>query len=196
MNLIERVKNILLTPKTEWEVVNGESATPMSLLTGYVLPLALIPTLCSFLGSMLFTSGFGISFGMKYYIIGAVISLILSIAFYFVLTYAIDLLASSFGSEKNINKSAQLAAYSSTAIYIAGLLSIIPFLGILGMLAGFCYAAYLLYLGLEPLKKTPEDKKIVYAIVSILAAIVAYFILNAILAAVLLASFRTSVLGL
>ena len=28
MNIIERVKNILLTPKTEWEVINGETAPP------------------------------------------------------------------------------------------------------------------------------------------------------------------------
>jgi hypothetical protein len=196
MNLIERVKNILITPKTEWEVVNGESATPMSLFTSYVLPLALIPTICGFLSSFLFTGGFGISFGIKYYIIAAVISLIGSFAIFFILTYSIDLLATAFGSEKNINKSAQLAAYSSTAIYVAGILSIVPFLGIIGMIAGFCYAAYLLYLGVGSLKKTPEDKKVVYVIVSILIAIVAYFILNAILAAVLLASFRTSILGM
>ena len=45
MNLIERAKNILVTPKTEWDVVNGESATPMSLLMGYVLPLAVVAAL-------------------------------------------------------------------------------------------------------------------------------------------------------
>ncbi|MBL0145343.1 MAG: YIP1 family protein [Chitinophagaceae bacterium] len=193
MNLIERVKNILLTPKTEWDVINGETATPMSLLTGYVLLLALIPAGCSFLGAMLFTGGLG--WGMKYYITLAIISYILSVASFFVFTYALDLLATSFGSEKNINKSAQVAAYSSTASYVAGILSIIPFLGILVSLAGAVYAAYLMYLGVGPLKKTPEDKKVIYVVVVILAVFVAYAIISAILGAVLLASFRTSVLG-
>lgn len=45
MNIIERVKNSLLNPKTEWEVINGETATPTSLLTTYVLPLAIIGSL-------------------------------------------------------------------------------------------------------------------------------------------------------
>jgi hypothetical protein len=189
MNLIERVKNILITPKTEWEVINGETATPMSLLTSYVLLLALIPAACTFLAGFLFLGGFG----MKYFIFSAVVSYILSIVSFFVYTYALDLLAPSFGSEKNINKSAQVAAYSSTASYIAGFLNFIPVLGALASLAGFIYSAYLMYLGVGPLKKTPEDKKVVYIIVVIAIVIVAFFIVNAILAAVLLANLRTSV---
>ena len=50
MNIIERVKNILMTPKTEWDVINGETATPMSLLIGYVVPMALIGAVASFIG--------------------------------------------------------------------------------------------------------------------------------------------------
>ena len=42
MNLVERVKNILLTPRPEWEVIDGEPATPASLYTGYIIPLAAI----------------------------------------------------------------------------------------------------------------------------------------------------------
>ncbi len=45
MNLIDRVKKILTTPKTEWEVINNETATPGSLFTGYVLPLAIFASL-------------------------------------------------------------------------------------------------------------------------------------------------------
>ncbi len=191
MNLIERAKNILLTPKTEWEVINGESATPMSLLTGYVMILALIPAGCSFVAMAVFTS----VWGMKYAIVSAIITYALSILSYFVYTYALDLLATGFGAEKNINKSAQVAAYSSTASYAAGVLSLIPVLGLLAGLAGFIYAAYLMYLGVGPLKKTQEDKKIVYVIVTIIIVIAAYFIVSAILTAILLTSLRTSILG-
>ncbi len=190
MNLIERVKNILVSPKTEWEVINGETATPMSLLTGYVLILALIPALFSFLGAYLLGGGY---FGMKYYIISAVISYVISIASFFIFTYALDLLATAFGSEKNINKSAQVAAYSSTAIYIVGVLAIVPFLGWLVMILGALYAAYLMYLGVGPLKKTPEDKKVIYVLVVIIVGFVAYFILNAIFVAVILTSITSSI---
>ena len=40
MNLIERAKNILLTPNKEWDVVNGEEPNIPGIITGYVLPLA------------------------------------------------------------------------------------------------------------------------------------------------------------
>src|SRR5712672_1610419 len=38
--LLERAKNILLAPKTEWPVIDAEPTTPAQLYTGYVVPLA------------------------------------------------------------------------------------------------------------------------------------------------------------
>ena len=43
MDLVARVKGILLTPKTEWDVIDTEPTTVASLYSGYVVPLALIP---------------------------------------------------------------------------------------------------------------------------------------------------------
>ena len=42
MALVDRVKNILLTPKTEWPKIEAEPASVQSILTGYVLILAAI----------------------------------------------------------------------------------------------------------------------------------------------------------
>ena len=42
MNLVERVKRILLTPRAEWEVIHAEATTPRALYTGYIMPLAAI----------------------------------------------------------------------------------------------------------------------------------------------------------
>jgi hypothetical protein len=184
MNLIERVKNILITPKTEWDVINGETATPQSLLMGYVLPLAVVAAAGSLLKGLLF----GGLWGFNYYILGAVIAFVAQVVGYYLSVYVIDMLAPSFGSEKNLNKSAQLVAYSGTPSYIAGLLSFIPILSILVSLAGWVYGIYLMYLGIGPLKKTPEDKKVVYMIVSFVIMFAIYFIISAILGAILYAS--------
>ena len=70
MNIIDRVKNILITPKTEWQVINGETATPQSLLMGYVLPLAIIASLGSLLKGFLFAG----TLGLKFFIISAIIA--------------------------------------------------------------------------------------------------------------------------
>jgi Yip1 domain len=184
MNLIERVKNILITPKPEWDVINGETATPPSLLTTYVLPLAVVAAAGSLLKGLLFAG----TFGFKYFIIAAVIAFIAQVAGYYISTYVIDMLAPSFGSEKDLGKSAQLVAYSGTPSYVASLLSFIPVLGMLIALAGWVYGIYLMYLGIGPLKKTPEDKKVVYMIVAFVIMIAVYFIISAILGAILFAS--------
>jgi Yip1 domain len=185
MNLIDRVKNILITPKTEWDVINGETATPQSLLTGYVVPLALI----AFAGPLLTGILWAGSWGFKYYLITAVVALIAQIVAFYVSAIIIDLLAPSFGAEKNLNKSAQLVAYSGTPSYVAALLSFIPVLGWLIGLAGWAYGIYIMYLGIGPLKKAPEDKKVVYMIVSFIVMIALYFVVVAILGGIIFAAF-------
>ena len=50
MNLVERVKAILLTPKTEWAAIEGEPGDPPYLFTNYVAILAAIPAVCGFIG--------------------------------------------------------------------------------------------------------------------------------------------------
>ena len=59
MNLVERAKNIIITPKTEWDVVKSESITINEIFTKYVLLLALIPTVAGFIGQSLI----GVSLG-------------------------------------------------------------------------------------------------------------------------------------
>lgn len=175
MNLIQRAKDILLTPKTEWNVVAGEKATLGSLLTGYVLPLSLIPAVAGFLGMMFFAGAF---WGMGFGIAMAIVSVVGSILAFVIGSYIVDALAPSFKSEKNIGASAQLMAYSATAIWVAGILSIIPVLNWLAGLAGAAYAIYLMYLGLGPVKKTPEDQRVLYVII----AIIIYWVIYAIIA--------------
>jgi len=183
MNLLDRVKNILITPKTEWAVIDSETATPQSLLTGYILPLAVVAAAGSLIRGLLFAG----TLGLKYFIVMAIISFIVTMLSFYINVYIIDMLAPSFGSEKNLGKSAQLVAYSLTPSYIAALLSFIPFLNVLIMIAGWVYGVYIMYLGIGPLKKTPEDKKVVYMVIAFLIMIAVYFILGAILGAILLA---------
>ena len=180
MNIIDRVKNILMTPKTEWLVISTEQATPMALLTGYVLPLAIIASLSKILSGLLFSAGLG-----SYFIWAAVIAFISILIGYYISIYVIDLLAPSFDSEKDLNKSAQLVAYSNTPVWVAAFLSFIPIIGWLLAIAGWIYSIYLFYTGLTIMKKTPEDKKVVYMIVAFIVMIA----ITSIISVILMASF-------
>ena len=179
MNLIERAKNILLTPNTEWGVVDTEQATPQNILMSYVLPLAIVSSIGKILAGILPSAFMG-----TYLIWIAIVSFIAIIIGFYISVYVIDMLAPSFNSEKNLGKSAQLVAYANTPVWIAGFLSFIPVVGTLLAIAGWVYSIYLFYNGLGVLKKTPEDKKVVYMIVAIIVMIAITFIISAILMAV------------
>lgn len=191
MNLVDRVKNILITPKTEWEVIKNEQTSTSDLFTKYVLILALIPVIATFIGQSLIGISLGpfgsykipVSNGLIY----AVVYYILSIVGVYLVAFIIDALAPSFGSTKNMDASLKVAVYSYTAAWIAGIFSIIPILGILGILG--LYSLYLMYLGLKIVKDTPQDKLVGYLVVVIIIAIVIYFVIGMIVAAIALPSF-------
>lgn len=161
-----------------------------SLLTSYVLPLALIPAVVSILNGLLWTR----MWGMKYVIITACIAFISAILSYILTTYVVDLLAPNFQSKKDLGSSAQLVAYSATANWVASILGLIPlvFIGWLGILAGAVYSIYLMYLGIGPVKKTPEDQRVIYIVIVILVLIVTSVVITWILGAMLLAGIVTT----
>ncbi|MBS0488158.1 MAG: YIP1 family protein, partial [Proteobacteria bacterium] len=60
--LIARAKNILLTPKTEWPVIAGETETVQSLYLNYILVLAAIPAVFGFIkNSLIGSTWFGVT---------------------------------------------------------------------------------------------------------------------------------------
>src|SRR5665647_3931993 len=168
MNLIERIKNIISNPKSEWEKIDTEEQTLSSVITTYVVPLALLGAAATFIGYGFIGIDYGLfrMKGMEWGIKMAVVQLISAVAGVIVTAYVVDALAPSFSSTKNINKSAQLVAYGYTPAFIGALLNIFPAIGWLGSLFGL-YGIYLMYLGLGPLKKTPEDKKVIYLVVTL-----------------------------
>jgi hypothetical protein len=172
MAILDRVRNIILSPKTEWLAIDQEQETPVSLLTKYVIPLLLIGALAAFIGygfiglDSFFLKIKGIRWGAWF----AIRQLASGILGYFIATYVIDSLAPSFSSEKNLGKSAQLVAYASTPSWIAAFFLVLPTLSILGLFG--LYGIYLFYAGLPVLKKTPDDKRIVYMVIAALLVIV------------------------
>jgi hypothetical protein len=189
MNIITRIKNILVTPKTEWNVIAAEEGTLSSVLTTYVLPLALVGAAASLIGWGLIGKsygGFGFSVTVKGWDIGikyAIIALVSTVVGYIITAFVVDALAPSFGSEKNLNKSAQFVGYSYTPSLVGAVAAILPYIAWLGALLGL-YSLYLMYLGLGPVKKTPDDKRVVYLIVSIVVLIGVYLVLGLVLGSI------------
>lgn len=187
MGLVDRAKNIITTPKTEWPVIETEEPDTGALITGYALPLMLIPVVATIIGSGLL-GPLGLMFGIATGVVGLIISLV-SI---FISAFIINALASSFGSVPNQGRAFQLVVYSNTAGWVAGILSIIPALGMVAAFAGMIYTIYLMYLGLPHTMKTPDDKRVIYVIIALVINIVVYMVLSGILLAVVLGIFGLS----
>ena len=181
MNIVERAKKIIVTPKTEWDVIEGENTPTQQLLVGYVLPLSAIAAIASFIGSALLGGLLGSMLGARVGIggalLGAIIAVIMAVVSVFVIGFIVDALAPTFGGQKNMNQALKLVAYSYTPGWVFGILAIIPFLGWLAALVGAIYGIYVMYLGLPKLMKSPPEKSVPYLIVVIVCAIVLWWVI-------------------
>jgi hypothetical protein len=180
MNLVERAKNLILQPKQEWPVIAAEPHTVQGLYTQYVMILAAIGPVASFIGySLVGFGGFGttvripIGSGIAY----MVVSYLLSLGAVYVLALVIDALAPNFGGEKNFMQALKLAAFAPTASWLAAIFSIVPALGILGLLG--LWSLYLLFVGLPLLMKAPADKAVPYTVVVIIVVVVIAVVIGA-----------------
>src|SRR5882724_9944531 len=181
MNLVDRVKNILVTPKTEWPVIETEPGDPGYLFTNYVAILAAIPTIALFIGNL------ALGFPLGGALIGAIVGYVLYVASWYVEALIIDALAPTFGGRKDMPSALKLAAYSSTAAWLAGIFRILPALAILGIVG--LYSLYLLWLGLPVLMKSPQDKAIGYTVAVVVIMIVIFVVVTIVLGALLIRPF-------
>lgn len=180
-DLIGRVQRLLMSPKTEWDAIDGESVDTQKLIAGYVAPLAAIPAVAGAIGmSVLGVSLLGETYRTP--VLSAVtmgiVQFALAIAMVFVIAFIIDALAPTFGAQKNHAQALKVAAYWPTAIWVVGVIALVPALGILSLL-GLLYSLYLLFVGLPKLMKPPAEKATTYTIVTIVCAIVASIIIGA-----------------
>src|SRR3954468_23732277 len=179
MDLVSRAKNICVSPATEWAVIENEPATTGDLLGGYAAPLAAIGAIAGFIGSVFV--GTTVPFIGTYHVpffsglIAAVFGFVMALVMCFLLSLIIDALAPTFNGQKNQIQALKLAVYSFTPAWLAGVLRIVPLLGILAIFAGF-YSIYVLYLGIPRLMKSPQDKALPYTVVIVICAIVIGFI--------------------
>jgi Yip1 domain len=184
MNLVERAKNICLTPKSEWDVIAPETTDTKTLLLNYAAPLAAIGVVAGFIGNVVVGHSTFLGVTVRTSVISGLMTAIFSFAIMlgmvFIWSLVIDALAPSFGAEKNKAQALKVATYSGSPVWLASIVSIFPSLSPLILLAAF-YALYVMYLGLRQLMKSPEDKAIGYAAVVAIVMMVAGVILGVIM---------------
>ena len=172
-SLLNRAKALILTPKDEWPKIVASPESIGDIYRSWVLPLAAIGPVAQFIGGTVFGYGaFGFSYkpSLMSALGTAIMSYVLTLIGVYLVALVIDALAPSFGGTKNKVAAFKVAAFGSTAAWVAGIFGIIPALGFLGLLG--LYSLYLIFLGLPLLMKSPPDKATGYIIATIVVAFV------------------------
>jgi hypothetical protein len=193
MSIVNRAKNILISPKTEWPIIGAEPATTGGLIT-YAAILSGIAQVCGIVGGIIALSLMSSALGVAvmtpaFVIVQGVVSFILGLVVLYVMSLIAAALAPSFDGQKDSLQALKLLTYAGTAVWVAGFLAIIPGIGLIAMLVGFGYAIYLIYLGASHTVRVPDGKAGGYAavvvIIWIVLAVIVGFLCQAILGGVM-----------
>jgi len=99
MRLVDRARNIILIPKTEWAAIAAESTPIPQVVAGYVVPLSAIAALAWFVGvclvgvSTAFTGTMRV--GIVWGLVAAILHIVMAVVMVYVLAFIIDALAPS-----------------------------------------------------------------------------------------------------
>jgi hypothetical protein len=184
--LIERVKNIILTPKTEWPVIEAEPTAIGQLYTGYVMPMAAFAAVMSFIRMSVI--GVNLPFGgtIRTPFVSGLFSSVLTFAMgligLFLVGLIINMLAPTFGGQRDQRQALKTAAYALTPAWLGTALTFLPWGALLQLCAGI-YGIYVLYLGLPVMMRAKQTSSGGYT-----ASVVVCSILVGILFGVLAAS--------
>jgi hypothetical protein len=181
--IVARAQAILSNPRSEWAVVAGEQTTIKDLYLGYIMVLAAIGPVCGFFKMTLFginvpllgtyRVGFGAGLGNMLF------SYVMALVGVYLVGMVINLLAPSFGGTKNDLQALKTVAYAYTAAWLAGVGQLLPWVGMMILLAGSLYSIYLLYLGLPVMMQCPAEKAKGYTAVAIVVAVIVGFVISA-----------------
>ncbi|MFO1414881.1 MAG: Yip1 family protein [Burkholderiales bacterium] len=167
--LAARVTALLRAPAAEWWVIARERATPRSLVTGYIVPLASIGAIALFVSD--------VAFGEPVPLIGrvradpatALASVLLLLAFTVIAVLGVaalvDALAPHFGGRRDRLGALKLATYSHTPFWLAGVTNVLPGLRAL-LILGAVYGVYLAFTGLPVLMRCERPRTLRYALVA------------------------------
>ena len=181
--IIARVQRLILSPGTEWDAIAGEPADMQKIYMGYVGPLVIASALAAAIGmsvigvSVPYAGTFRV--GIAAALSSAILQVIIGLVMVYVVAFVINALAPNFGATQDMGNAFKLAAYAPTPSWVAGLVMILPSLGIVALLGGL-YSLYLLYVGLPKLMKPAQDQTLVYTLAIIGVMVVAAVVIGAV----------------
>jgi hypothetical protein len=170
--LLQRIKNILLSPGTEWPVIAAEPTSQSQIFIGYVAPLSALAAVMAFIHMSVI--GISLPFGgairtpVLSGLFTAVLTVVMAFIGVFIIALIINALAPTFGGQRDLRQAVKGAAYSLTPAYVSSVLALSPILGTLLQLLALLYGIYVLYVGLPIVMRSPRERAVGYTATTVL----------------------------
>jgi len=184
----DRVKRLLLSPRSEWSAVAAEPASAMDVWLGYVIPLALIAPVALAISQVAFGTSFPMLGVVKADVATGIAAGLLTFAFTLVqvavLAWSVHAIAPKFGAVPDRLGALKVVAYSMTPVWLAGILYLVPMLGFLMVFAGL-YAFLLCLFGLRVVMRCTPQQALGYAFTALGIAFVLWLVTGMVVTALL-----------
>ncbi|OGW42484.1 MAG: hypothetical protein A2010_00855 [Nitrospirae bacterium GWD2_57_9] len=178
--ILQRMKNILLRPRAEWELIKQEQTSLRKLFGGYGALMAAVPPVAALVERFLFNRGIvsnAVHSPFLYVITTNLLWYLVILANILITATIITVIVASKEPGWVSLRGLQLATYSYTPLFLVAMLAVIPRLGWL-IYPAILYSLYLLYLGIRSITGAPQGKAAWDAVASFLVTGVVVGILN------------------
>ena len=173
-----------MRPSRAWDDIADDPIGGLALLRRYVVPLAAIPAICGVLGPLLFSfdiANVRLRPNLAALLLEGLAGYVLMLVSVYLVGLWASLLAPAFGASRG--RGVELAGYSGTATWVAGVLALYPAIGLPAAILAAAWSLRVLYLGLTPLMQAPDDERRLTYFAAILLGILALGLLSAVLVA-------------
>jgi hypothetical protein len=185
--IMDRAKLVMTNPTGCWDSIAAEQTSVKDLYVKYAAPLAAIPAICGFIGLAIIGVQVPILGSWRAPFVGQLLASLVefgaSLAMMYVGALVLQQVSPKMGGSKDLVNALKLMVYSSTPVWLAGVLSLVPLLGILGILFSI-FGIYLFYSGCAKVLALPEDAKLKFTVVAMLCIMVVNFVIGLFIAGV------------
>jgi hypothetical protein len=172
------IVGLFFNPEAEWQKIASLPEKSIKRLLPYPILMTLLPTLGFYYGTT--SVGWSVS-GETVTRLTAESSIPLAVLFYIgimgavvFIGWMIHWMSATYSADSFVIKGIVLAGYASTPVFLAGIFAVFPiwWFDILLATAACGYACRLIYLGVPPMMKVPEERGFLYASAVFMMALV------------------------
>jgi len=168
--LAERVRDLMTSPRAEWNAIAAEPVRAGDIWLGYVVPLALIGPIALAVAEVVFGSAFPLVGVVKATLVNGIAAALLAFAFSLVqvavLAWAVCAIAPKFQAVPDRLAALQVVAYSMTPLWLAGIVHLVPVLAFAWIFAAV-YTFILCVFGLRALMRCTPPQALAYALATL-----------------------------